>query len=62
VFENDRRRPPAPKASTGVGLINMRERFRLATGRLVTWGDDGDRFVVTLPLVPHRQRGEPKGS
>jgi Histidine kinase len=51
VFENDRRRPPAQKASTGVGLVNMRERFRLATGRLVTWSDDGDRFVVTLPLV-----------
>jgi hypothetical protein len=51
VFENDRRRPAVDKASTGVGLVNLCERFRLTTGRLVTWSESGDRFVVTLPLV-----------
>jgi hypothetical protein len=56
VFENDLR--PAPKAqrSTGVGLANLRERFRMATGGAATWTTDGNRFIVQLPLVRNADR------
>ena len=51
VFENDLRLHPAAAPSTGIGLANLRERFRIATGRPATWGIDGERFVARLPLV-----------
>ena len=51
IFESDRRREPAPGRSTGVGLINLRERFRLAAGHPVEWFAEGDRFVVRMALV-----------
>jgi LytS/YehU family sensor histidine kinase len=51
VFANDLRTPDARSGSTGVGLKNLSERFRLATGREVTWGREGARFVVRLPLA-----------
>ena len=37
--------------STGVGLENLAQRFRLTTGVAARWGETGGRFVVTLPLV-----------
>jgi len=52
VFENTLRSALASPQSTGIGLTNMRERFRLATGRRMIWGAEGDRFVVKLPVVP----------
>jgi LytS/YehU family sensor histidine kinase len=51
AFENDLRCGPASARSTGIGLANLAERFRIATGRTVVWGAEGDRFVVRLPLV-----------
>lgn len=38
-------------ASTGIGLKNLSQRVKLATGRDVTWGVDQGRFVVRVPLV-----------
>ena len=38
-------------ASTGLGLENLAQRFRLTTGVAARWGETGGRFVVTLPLV-----------
>jgi two-component sensor histidine kinase len=38
-------------SSTGVGLENLAQRFRLTTGVAARWGESGGRFVVTLPLV-----------
>jgi two-component sensor histidine kinase len=38
-------------ASTGVGLENLAQRFRLTTGLAARWADSNGRFVVTLPLV-----------
>ena len=38
-------------ASTGLGLDNLAQRFRLTTGVAARWGETGGRFVVTLPLV-----------
>jgi Histidine kinase len=51
VFENDLRPGVKSARSTGIGLANLRERFRIATGRAATWAGEGDRFVVRLPLV-----------
>src|SRR5262245_9339609 len=51
VFENDLRFRTKTIRSTGLGLINLRDRFRIATGELVTWEAEPDRFVVRLPLV-----------
>jgi two-component system, LytTR family, sensor kinase len=51
VFENDLRPAPKPLRSTGAGLANLRERFRIATGGAATWTTDGNLFVVRLPLV-----------
>ncbi len=51
VFENDLRPGLAPARSTGIGLVNLRERFRIATGRAAVWDVEEDRFVVRLPLV-----------
>ena len=51
VFENELRSGPAPARSTGFGLANLRERFRIATGRAAVWNVEADRFVVRLPLV-----------
>jgi hypothetical protein len=51
VFENERRPGPPAARSTGVGLVNLRERFRIATGRPAEWADEESRFLVRLPLV-----------
>ncbi|HEY7500341.1 MAG TPA: histidine kinase [Vicinamibacterales bacterium] len=53
VFRNtlgDRR---ADRPSLGIGLANLSERVRLATGRDATWGSEGCWFVVRVPLVGH---------
>jgi hypothetical protein len=55
VFENERQPGPAPSRSTGIGLANLRDRLRIATGRPAVWVAEADRFVVRLPLVRHRQ-------
>jgi len=51
VFENDLRSGPKSARSTGTGLVNLRERFRIVTGRAAVWVAEGNRFVVRLPLV-----------
>jgi hypothetical protein len=51
IVENNLRPGPTPARPTGIGLTNMRERFRIATGRTIVWGVDQDRFIVRLPLV-----------
>lgn len=56
VFENDLRLEPTPPRSTGVGLANLRERFRIATGHPAAWAIERNRFVVRLPLVRNADR------
>ena len=51
VFDNDLRARARSARSTGIGLTNLAERFRIATGRPVVWGVEADRFVVRLPVV-----------
>jgi hypothetical protein len=52
VFENDLRSPARSARSTGIGLTNLSERFRIATGRAIVWSVEGNQFVVRLPVVP----------
>lgn len=35
----------------GLGLANLRKRYALATDRLITFGNDGNEYVVKLPLL-----------
>ena len=51
LFENDLKPRQQKSGSTGIGLTNLRERFRIATGCPVDWAVEGGRFVVRLPLV-----------
>jgi hypothetical protein len=53
TVSNDRRPRRVPVSSTGVGLENLAQRFRLTTGVAARWGEVDGRFVVTLPLVAH---------
>lgn len=51
VFRNTRRARTTGRSSLGIGLRNLSQRFRLATGREATWGPEDDWFVVRLPLL-----------
>ena len=51
TISHDKRPRRAMVSSTGVGLDNLAQRFRLTTGVAARWGENGGRFVVTLPLV-----------
>ena len=57
VFENELRGRPSQVRSTGIGLANLHERFRIATGRAAVWGAEAARFVVRLPLVGNATPG-----
>jgi Histidine kinase len=56
IFENTIRARQKAPASTGLGLTNLAERFRMATGRMVVWSAEAERFVVRLPLVAQATR------
>jgi sensor histidine kinase YesM len=51
AVSHDKRPRKSPVASTGLGLENLAQRFRLTTGVAARWAESGGRFVVTLPLV-----------
>jgi hypothetical protein len=51
TIAHDKRPRGATVSSTGVGLENLAQRFRLTTGVAARWAETGGRFVVTLPLV-----------
>jgi hypothetical protein len=51
TVSHDKRPRRATVMSTGVGLENLAQRFRLTTGVAARWAESGGRFVVTLPLV-----------
>ena len=52
VVENRIRPKSTLPESTGVGLRNLADRFRLTTDRPVTWSREDGRFRLLLPLVP----------
>jgi sensor histidine kinase YesM len=51
AVSHDKRPRKSPVVSTGLGLENLAQRFRLTTGVAARWAESGGRFVVTLPLV-----------
>ncbi len=51
VLENPKRPRRDPPPSAGVGLKNLAERCRLATGEAVVVKDGEDGFTVRLPLL-----------
>jgi sensor histidine kinase YesM len=51
TVSHERRPRQGQVSSTGVGLVNLAQRFRLTTGVAARWAEGGGRFVVTLPLV-----------
>ena len=51
TVSHERRPREGEVSSTGVGLDNLAQRFRLITGVAARWADSGGRFVVTLPLL-----------
>ena len=51
VVENSLRPGPTQPRSTRIGLTNVRERFRMATNRVMVWSVERNRFIVRLPLV-----------
>ena len=59
IFENELRPIQRKSPSTGVGLANLGERFRIATGQPAVWRTEGGRFVVHLPLVDGARSGLP---
>ena len=56
IVENAMQSPDDRPRSTGIGLANLAERFRLATGLTIEWGVRDGRFVVRLPLVESAER------
>jgi hypothetical protein len=59
TFENNLRTAPPATRSTGIGLVNLQERFRIATGQPAEWRAEPHRFVVRLPLVTEPPRVTP---
>jgi hypothetical protein len=51
VVENERRPRRTARASAGIGLANLDERVRLATGGRIEIAEQGGRFAVTVPLA-----------
>ncbi|HET7503759.1 MAG TPA: histidine kinase [Kofleriaceae bacterium] len=51
VVSNERRPRRTQRPSAGVGLRNLDERSRLATGRGIAIDQRGGRFTVTVPLA-----------
>ena len=51
TVSHDKRPRRIQVASTGVGLENLAQRFRLTTGVEARWANVDGRFVVSLPLV-----------
>jgi hypothetical protein len=56
IFANDLRRSSGPRHSTGTGLVNLAQRVKLTAGGDVSWGEEGDRFVVRPPLTETGRR------
>ena len=51
TVSHDKRPRRIQVTSTGVGLENLAQRFRLTTGVEARWANVDGRFVVSLPLV-----------
>ena len=52
IVENEVRPIAGERPSAGLGLTNLTERHRLATGRDISWTRDEGLFRVEIPLSP----------
>ena len=52
IVENPRQARDLPEPSTGLGLLNIRNRYALLTKRPVWYGQQHGLFVVKIPLLP----------
>ena len=51
---NERRATVAKRGTTGLGLQNIRDRYRHLTGKDIVVQPEADTFCVGLPLIPMR--------
>lgn len=51
IIQNNIQKKQQVEHSTGIGLSNIRNRYRLLTERLVTVSETPDFFTVVLPLI-----------
>lgn len=56
VVENNKRLKKIPEASTGIGLKNIRERYKLISGTEIEVEETPDFFRVRLPLIKKQGR------
>jgi two-component system, LytTR family, sensor kinase len=52
VINNIRKKTKSAVESTGIGLANIRDKYRLLNRHDVTVEETGDHFKVSLPLLP----------
>jgi sensor histidine kinase YesM len=52
TISNSIKERKAKTHSSGIGLKNLDERFKLITGKGIVSHREGDQFVVQLPLIP----------
>lgn len=55
LFSNSKQKKNVKTTGTGLGLYNIRNRYRLMFGKELTVHDEDDRFEVILPYVPSGQ-------
>lgn|GEM_PF-3993304 len=55
LFSNSKQKKNVKTTGTGLGLYNIRNRYRLMFGKELTVNDEDDRFEVILPYVPSGQ-------
>ncbi len=51
VIENSLQRKLLPEESTGMGLVNIKKRYELATPNPVIFEEAADLFIVKIPLL-----------
>lgn len=51
VVENEIRRKLLRKPTSRIGLENLKERYRLVTGKEILISESGNRFTIVLPLL-----------
>ena len=51
VVENEKNANRTPVVSTGIGLLNITQRFEHLTDRKVDFSDLNDTFTVRIPLI-----------
>ncbi|MDB5240596.1 MAG: Sensor protein lytS, partial [Spirosoma sp.] len=53
MVRNNLQRKSSRVVSNGVGLVNILTKYRILSQNLPLVYDDGQSFVVTLPLIPN---------